>query len=40
MNKVFVYGTLASGKQVQEVLPDLSGEWVEATINGALVNAG
>jgi len=40
MNKLFVYGTLAPGKQNHGVLSDLAGTWEQAIINGTLVNEG
>jgi len=40
MNRLFVYGTLAPGKQNHDVLSELSGEWEAATVNGTLVNEG
>ena len=40
MNRLFVYGTLAPGKQNHDVMSDLSGKWEPATVNGTLVNEG
>jgi len=40
MNRLFVYGTLAPGKENHDVLSDLSGEWEPATVNGTVVNEG
>ena len=43
MNRVirlFVYGTLAPGKQNHPVLADLAGVWEQATVNGTLADEG
>lgn len=40
MNRLFIYGTLAPGKQNHDVLSGLSGEWEEATVKGTLVDEG
>jgi len=40
MRKLFIYGTLAPGKENHHVLSALSGDWQPATVRGTLVNAG
>ena len=40
MERLFVYGTLAPGKENQHVLGDLPGNWREATVRGRLVDEG
>ena len=40
MNRLFVYGTLAPGKQNHDVLSEFAGEWEQATVTGTLVNEG
>lgn len=39
-SKLFVYGTLRPGARNHDMLADLGGTWVEATIRGALSDNG
>ncbi|MDG1122548.1 MAG: gamma-glutamylcyclotransferase [Glaciecola sp.] len=40
MEKLFVYGTLAPGKENHSVLKDIIGTWEMATLRGKLFNEG
>lgn len=39
-NRLFVYGTLASGRPNEHVLADVPGEWEPATVIGTLLPEG
>ena len=39
-NRLFVYGTLATGRPNEHVLADVPGEWEPATVVGTLFAAG
>ncbi len=40
MNKLFIYGTLAPGKQNHGILKDIPGQWVAATVKGKIFDEG
>lgn len=40
MERLFVYGTLAPGRQNHDVLRDIPGEWESAIVRGKLMDEG
>ncbi|MDJ0958155.1 MAG: gamma-glutamylcyclotransferase family protein [Arenicellales bacterium] len=40
MHRLFVYGTLAPGRANHDVLKDIPGSWVPATLRGTLLEQG
>lgn len=40
MEHIFIYGTLAPGRPNEDILADIKGTWLAATVNGTLKEEG